>query len=101
PLALTIPTTLIVGRDLGVTVLRFLPHIELPVTRLAKVKTALELVGIGGVLLAVALAGGLETPQLSGILTLAWLAIWMAALLSAWTGLQYIRTAFRSTGHQK
>ena len=100
PLMLMLPTLVIIGRDVAVTVLRFATPADVPVTRLAKVKTALELVGIGGILLAVALAGGLESPQIPGLLTLAWLAVWTAAILSAWTGWLYVKSVLATQDHQ-
>ena len=100
PLILLVPSIIIIGRDVAVTVLRFVPSIELPVTRLAKLKTALELVGIGGVLLAIALAGGIDTRQVSALIAVAWFAIWTAAFLSAWTGWLYLRTALSPKSHQ-
>jgi len=100
PLVLTIPTFIIVARDVAVTVLRFSTKAGVPVTRLAKIKTALELVGIGGILLAIALAGGVVTPQFPGVLTLSWLAVWTASLLSAWTGWLYLKTVLSARDHQ-
>lgn len=100
PLVLTIPSVVIIASDIGVTLVRFMPSIDLPVTRLAKLKTALELVGIGGVLLAIALAGGIDTSQVFALIALSWAAIWVAAALSAWTGWLYARTALSSKTHQ-
>lgn len=100
PLILTIPSLIIIARDIAVTVLRFVPSIELPVTRLAKLKTALELVGIGGVLLAIGLAGGIDTRQVWVVTALSWVAIWAAAFLSAWTGWLYAQQALAAKTHQ-
>lgn len=100
PPVLTIPSLIIIARDIAVTVLRFVPSIELPVTRLAKLKTALELVGIGGVLLAIGLAGGIDTRQVWAVTALSWVAIWAAAFLSAWTGWLYVRQALAAKTHQ-
>ena len=73
-----IPTLAIICRDTIATALRLVPSINLPVSQLAKWKTALEMVGIGGLLLA--LAAG------SALLSAVSLAIvWLAALLAIYT----------------
>jgi len=100
PWMLTIPSFVIISRDIGITILRFVAPVDVPVTRLAKLKTALELIGIGGVLLGIALAGGLQSPQLLDLVAIAWLAIWFAAALSAWTGWLYLKTALTAQDHQ-
>lgn len=104
-----IPTLAIVGRDVFITWLRSARPVSLPVTRLAKWKTAFEMTGIGTVLFAFASvplimprhnAGSMENwlydvEQFSLWITLAGLAlIALAAALSLYTGYQYVRAAF-------
>lgn len=73
-----LPTLAIIARDLIATGLRLVPSVDMPVSQLAKWKTALEMLGIGGLLLAL----WLEVE----ILTTASLAIvWLAALLAIYT----------------
>ena len=85
---LTIPTILIIARDVAVTVLRLFPNIKLPVVRLAKWKTALEMLGIAAIILALYYLTD-SGPLFWGGLTL----IWLAALLSAYTGIRYASSA--------
>lgn len=73
-----IPTVIIILRDLIATLLRLVPGIDLPVSQLAKWKTALEMTGIGGILLAAALASGV----LEG---LSLITLWLAAMLAVYT----------------
>lgn len=105
---IVLPAIVIIARDAYVTLLRLRPDISLPVSKLAKYKTALEMAGIGGVLLAWAVPGfiGLiahpdraenymadaALPIL--IISIASLAlIYLAAALSAYTGWLYVRSA--------
>ena len=75
---LLIPTIVIILRDTIATILRLFPNIEMPVSRLAKWKTALEMVGIAALLLASPLASPLITHAGT-------LLIWVAATLSVYT----------------
>ncbi|MEL7101056.1 MAG: CDP-alcohol phosphatidyltransferase family protein [Pseudomonadota bacterium] len=77
-LLLLIPSLLIILRDLIATGLRLVPSVEMPVSRLAKWKTALEMVAIVALLLAGPLA--LEIVWTAGLIVL-----WLAALLSVYT----------------
>jgi CDP-diacylglycerol--glycerol-3-phosphate 3-phosphatidyltransferase len=103
-----LPAIVIIARDSYVTLLRLRPNVKLPVSKLAKYKTALEMAGIGGVLLAWAVPGfiGLMAHPDSAenyimdatlpieILSIASLAlIYLAAALSAYTGWLYVRSA--------
>ena len=105
---IVLPAIVIIARDSYVTLLRLRPNISLPVSKLAKYKTALEMAGIGGVLLAWAVPGfiGLTVhPDRAvnfmmdaslpiEILSIASLAlIYLAAALSAYTGWLYVRSA--------
>ncbi|MEL6860743.1 MAG: CDP-alcohol phosphatidyltransferase family protein [Pseudomonadota bacterium] len=73
-----VPTLAIILRDTIATALRLVPSIHLPVSQLAKWKTALEMIGIGGLLLALAL-----NSALLGHISLA--IVWLAALLAIYT----------------
>ncbi len=83
---LVAPTVAIVGRDLFVTLIRLRPGISLPVSRLAKWKTAFEMIGIGGYLFTFALP--LVSTKLSSIAL-----IYLAAALSLYTGYLYLRAS--------
>jgi cardiolipin synthase len=98
-LFVTVPVAVIVLRDLTITILRLVaPDGEgARVSKLAKWKTTLELLVVGATILWIAAspfirwigAGeGLAAPEEVGIGWLAALAI--TALLSAWTGAQYL-----------
>lgn len=78
PLVLLVPTVAIIVRDVIATVLRLMPRIELPVSTLAKWKTATEMVGIGGLLLALGLGSAL-------IWSVGLVVLWAAALLAVYT----------------
>lgn len=80
-----IPTLGIILRDSVATGLRLVPGIDLPVSQLAKWKTALEMVGIGGLLLGFIIQNALLTGLSLGI-------VWLAALLAVYTLGLYIGT---------
>ncbi|MEM7328572.1 MAG: CDP-diacylglycerol--glycerol-3-phosphate 3-phosphatidyltransferase [Pseudomonadota bacterium] len=80
-----IPSALIIARDIIATGLRLVPAIEMPVSRLAKWKTALEMIGIGALLLAGPVAS-------AWVWTLGLILIWLAALLSVYTLGLYLGT---------
>ena len=73
-----IPTLAIILRDTIATALRLVPSVVMPVSQLAKWKTALEMVGIGGLLLAFAV-GSAFLAQVSLAI------VWLAALLAIYT----------------
>ncbi len=77
-LVLLIPTAAIIVRDLIATGLRLFPSIEMPVSRLAKWKTALEMIGIAALLAASPLSA--ELIRSSGLIL-----VWLAAALSVYT----------------
>ena len=89
-LSVAIPGFLILMRELFVSGLREAGGargLRFPVTRLAKWKTTIQLVALSAEILV---AGGLLAPALiyvsDGLL-------WLAALLTLWTGLDYARVA--------
>ena len=89
-----IPTLLIVGRDIFVTALRHRKGGKLPVSRLAKHKTAMAMIGVGGLLFtfgAHAFGVSSEAANLIGYPALA--ALYASAAFSLYTGYQYTRSA--------
>jgi CDP-diacylglycerol--glycerol-3-phosphate 3-phosphatidyltransferase/cardiolipin synthase len=79
-------------REIAVSGLReFLAglRISVPVSRLAKWKTALQLVALGGLILA----GGL--PDFPALQTASLVALWCAALLTLLTGWDYLRVGLK------
>lgn len=78
-----VPATLILMREIFISGLReFMgnAHVAVPVSRLAKWKTTVQLVALGCAFLE---------PLLPGIYWLSKLLLWLAALLTVWTGAQY------------
>jgi CDP-diacylglycerol--glycerol-3-phosphate 3-phosphatidyltransferase len=89
-LSVAIPGFLILMRELFVSGLREAGGargVRFPVTQLAKWKTTIQLVALSAEILA---SGGLLAP--SAILAADGL-LWLAALLTLWTGLDYARAA--------
>ncbi|MHA7898425.1 MAG: CDP-alcohol phosphatidyltransferase family protein [Henriciella sp.] len=76
--AILIPAVAIVSRDVVATVLRLFPNVDMPVSRLAKWKTALEMAGIGALLAA-------GPTSLAAVWSLGLLVVWAAAALSVYT----------------
>ncbi|MEM1087121.1 MAG: CDP-alcohol phosphatidyltransferase family protein [Pseudomonadota bacterium] len=85
---IAVPTAIIILRDTTVTVFRLFPSIKLPVVNLAKWKTALEMVGIGCVLGTPLIIAAQSMIAYTGLVL-----IWLAALLSAYTGFRYTTSA--------
>jgi CDP-diacylglycerol--glycerol-3-phosphate 3-phosphatidyltransferase len=89
-LSLALPGFLILARELFVSGLREAGGargVRFPVTQLAKWKTTIQLVALSAEILA---AGGLLPPWLIAV---ADALLWIAALLTLWTGLDYARAA--------
>ncbi|NYT39138.1 CDP-diacylglycerol--glycerol-3-phosphate 3-phosphatidyltransferase [Sphingomonas sp. R-74633] len=87
-----IPALVILVREIAVSGLReFLGGIQvsLPVSRLAKWKTTLQLIALGGLILAGAL------PDFLWLWQAALLAFWIAAALTLITGWDYLRVGLR------
>lgn len=87
-----IPALVILVREIAVSGLReFLGGIQvsLPVSRLAKWKTALQLVALGGLILAGAL------PGIPWLAEAAMIGFWAAALLTLITGWDYLRVGLK------
>jgi CDP-diacylglycerol--glycerol-3-phosphate 3-phosphatidyltransferase len=93
--AIALPAALILFREFGVSALREQGAgrgVSLPVTVLAKWKTTLQLVALGAELLVASwFAWGLsDDPAVLGAATnIAHGLLWLAALVTLWTGFQY------------
>lgn len=77
-LVITIPTVAILTRDTIATGLRLFPSVDMPVSQLAKWKTALEMAGIAALLAA-------APSSLSVMWPFGLVLIWIAAALSVYT----------------
>jgi cardiolipin synthase (CMP-forming) len=87
-----IPALIILLREIAVSGLReFLAgsQVSVPVSNLAKWKTALQIIALG----ALILAGGL--PHIHWIKTVGTVSLWSAAVLTAITGWDYLRAGIR------
>lgn len=83
---LVLPTIAIVARDVFVTLIRLRPKISLPVTKLAKWKTAFEMAGIAGLL-------AFQAVPLSILYWVGMALVYLAAILSVYTGALYLQAA--------
>ncbi|MGE0766766.1 MAG: CDP-diacylglycerol--glycerol-3-phosphate 3-phosphatidyltransferase [Hyphomicrobiaceae bacterium] len=86
---------IILSREILVSGLReFLAelNVRVHVSRLAKLKTTLQMIA-----LAVLLAGPAGERQVSGVMAVGTVLLWVAALLTIWTGGGYLTAAIRST----
>ena len=95
---IAIPCGLILFREFAVSALRetIAGQVSLPVTTLAKWKTTLQLVALGAQLFARNWDGfGLSFDHLPAFQLLADTLIWMAAIVTVWTGWQYFSRAQR------
>ena len=83
-----VPAIAILLREIFVSGLReYLGNrsVEVPVTMLAKWKTTVQLVAIAMIIAA---------PMLLGLEFLSHLVLWLAGILTAWTGWDYLRSAW-------
>ena len=65
-------------------------NVKVRVTQLAKWKTTLQMIALG-----VLLAGPAGEKVVPGIMTTGFLLLWLAALLTLWTGFDYLKAAIR------
>jgi CDP-diacylglycerol--glycerol-3-phosphate 3-phosphatidyltransferase len=92
---IAVPSALILFREFAVSALREEGAgrgIKLPVTLLAKWKTTLQLVAFGAQLLVVSWPAwglSLEAPVYQPFEIFAQALLWLAAIVTVWTGLQY------------
>jgi len=85
-----IPALVILSREILVSGLReFLAgaDVSVPVTRIAKAKTAMQMVAIGAMIL-----GPIVERVWAGAMTAAYVLLWLAAALTVYTGYAYLRT---------
>jgi cardiolipin synthase (CMP-forming) len=90
-----IPALIILSREILVSGLReFLAgaSVSVPVTFMAKIKTAVQLVAIGAMIL-----GPIAERWVPGSLALSYTALWVAAALTVWTGYAYFRAGLAFT----
>ena len=95
---IAIPCGLILFREFAVSALRetVAGKVKLPVTTLAKWKTTLQLFALGAQLFARNWDGfGLEFEWLPYFQAFADVLIWMAAIITVWTGWEYFEKARR------
>jgi len=88
----TIPALIILLREIAVSGLReFLikTKVSLPVSRIAKFKTSLQLIALGILILS---EGGIAVVP---ILLFGKIALWLAGLLTLYTGYDYMKSAFK------
>jgi len=86
---------IILAREILVSGLReFLAgaSVSVPVTFMAKIKTAVQLVAIGAMIL-----GPIAERWVPGSLALSYTALWVAAALTVWTGYAYFRAGLAFT----
>ena len=94
-----VPALIILAREILVSGLReFLAgvSVSVPVTFLAKIKTTIQLVAIGAMIL-----GPIADRWLPGSLALAYTALWVAAGLTVYTGYEYLRAGLAYTQRRR
>ena len=87
-----IPALIILGREIAVSGLReFLAGIKVsvPVSKIAKFKTALQLIALGILILS---EGGITIVP---VLMFGKIALWIAALLTLYTGYDYLKSGLK------
>jgi cardiolipin synthase len=90
-----VPALIILAREILVSGLReFLAQadVSLPVTRVAKAKTAVQFIAIAGLI-----ACSASERMFPGITEIALSSLWLAAALTLYTGIAYLRAGLRHT----
>ena len=88
-----VPALVILAREIFVSGLReFLAgaRVSVPVSRIAKAKTAIQMVAIGAMIL-----GPIANKVIPGAILGAYVAMWIAAALTVYTGISYFRAGLR------
>ncbi|MGD0866213.1 MAG: CDP-diacylglycerol--glycerol-3-phosphate 3-phosphatidyltransferase [Rhizomicrobium sp.] len=88
-----VPALVILAREILVSGLReFLAsvRVSVPVSRIAKMKTAIQMVAIGAMIL-----GPIANKVIPGAFVGAYVAMWIAAALTVYTGISYFRAGLR------
>jgi cardiolipin synthase len=89
-----IPALIILSREILVSGLReFLAGLDVsvPVSRIAKTKTAIQMIAIGAMILRPLANGFVPGTPASAYSTFAYAALWLAAALTVYTGYVYFR----------
>jgi CDP-diacylglycerol--glycerol-3-phosphate 3-phosphatidyltransferase len=97
-----IPCGLILFREFAVSALRetVAGKVKLPVTLLAKWKTTLQMVALGALQLVLLWDGfGLPLEWQPHFQTFAYVLLWVAAIITVWTGWQYFAKARDKMSH--
>lgn len=92
-----VPALIILSREFLVSGLReFLAgaQVSVPVTFFAKIKTTIQMIAIAAMIL-----GPAVNTMLPGALTFAYVALWVAAVLTVITGYAYLRAGLAHTRH--
>jgi cardiolipin synthase len=90
-----VPALIILAREILVSGLReFLAgaDVSVPVSFLAKIKTALQMIAIGAMIL-----GPIANRIVPGAMALAYILLWVAAALTVYTGAAYMRAGIAHT----
>jgi cardiolipin synthase len=90
-----VPALIILAREILVSGLReFLAgvSVSVPVSSIAKLKTTIQMVAIGAMIL-----GPIADRWVPGSLALAYIALWLAAVLTVYTGYSYFRAGLAYT----
>ena len=88
-----VPALVILAREILVSGLReFLAgaRVSVPVSRIAKMKTAIQMIAIGAMIL-----GPIANKVIPGAILGAYVAMWIAAALTVYTGISYFRAGLR------
>jgi len=96
-LLLLVPALVILSREIVVSGLReFLASlsVSVPVTRISKVKTTIQMIAIGAMILEPLARRMLVEPYGIAYSTIAYVALWIAAALTVYTGWIYFRAGF-------
>ncbi len=92
-----LPAALILFREFAVSALReaaATKNVKVQVSFLGKIKTTVQLVALGGLLLAASWSSFDFPPEYATyVFSAAYLLIWVAAIISLWTGLAYFVAA--------
>ena len=99
---LAIPSAIILFREFTVSALRessAARGVTLKVTTLAKWKTTVQLVAFAVELISLCLFSGLPNTQEALTTTAHWL-VWIAAVLTLWTGGEYVLSARKALSHE-
>ena len=94
-----VPALIILAREILVSGLReFLAgfSVSIPVSSIAKFKTAVQMIAIGAMIL-----GPIADRWVPGSLALAYIALWIAAALTVFTGYAYFRAGLAYTRRQR